>query len=87
MSLTLGLAIYFVTWWIVLFAILPMRLGPQAKEGTRDRHAEASGAPLSPNLGRKFLITTLVAAVVFGAIYAVLAYRLIALNDIPFLRV
>ena len=87
MSLSLGFAIYFICWWIVLLGVLPLRIGPQPKEGARDPIAEASGAPLAPNIGLKFLVTTAVSIVIFAAIYAVIAFRLIPLDDIPFLRV
>lgn len=87
MSLSLALAIYFVCWWIVLFAILPLRLGPKPKAGQDDPIADAVGAPHSPNIRLTFVITTIVSAVIFGAIYAVVALHLIALDDIPFLKV
>jgi predicted secreted protein len=83
MSLSLGIAIYFLCWWIVLFAILPLRIGPQPKEGERDAYAEAAGAPLRPNLPLKFLLTTLVSLILFALVYVVIAYRLISLNDFP----
>lgn len=87
MSTSLALAIYFICWWIVLFAILPLKIGPQPKEGERDPHAEASGAPLAPNITLKFVITTIVTAAIFAVIYAIIALKLISLDDIPFLRV
>ena len=87
MSVSLALAIYFITWWIVLFAILPLRFGREEHSDQPDRFAEASGAPSTPRLGLKFLITTIVAAVVFAAIYAVIAYKLIALDELTMARV
>ena len=87
MSTSLAIAIYFICWWIVLFAILPLRLCPQAKPGEHDPFADAAGAPHSPNIALKFLITTLVSAVIFAAIYAVFAFNIITLDDFPFLRV
>jgi predicted secreted protein len=71
-------------WWITLFTILPFRLG--ADEGERDEFAEASGAPSSPRLALKFLLTTLVSAALFAMVYVVFAYRLISLNDFPSLQ-
>ena len=84
MSASLSLAIYFICWWVVLFAILPLRLGSQASESGHDPHAEASGAPQVPQLRAKFLITTIVSAAVFAVIYAVMAYRLVTLDSLPF---
>ncbi len=83
MSISLAIAIYFICWWVVLFAILPLRIGPQLPEGTRDPIAEASGAPSAPHLGRKFLITTIVSTVVFAAIYVLIAFHLVTLDTLP----
>ncbi len=83
MSASLAFAIYFICWWIVLFAVLPLRIGPQPEEGHLDPFADAAGAPHAPNMGRKFLLTTLVSAVIFAAIYALIAFRLVTLDDFP----
>jgi predicted secreted protein len=87
MSLSLALAVYFLCWWIVLFAILPLKIGPQPKEGGSDPFAEASGAPQSPNIIRKFILTTIVSALIFTAIYVSFAFRIVTLDDIPFLKI
>jgi predicted secreted protein len=83
MSFSLSVAIYLICWWIVLFAVLPLKIGPQPEEGARDIHAEASGAPLKPNLPLKFLVTTIVATAVFAVIYAFIAYRVITVDNFP----
>jgi predicted secreted protein len=82
-SISLGIAIYFICWWIVLFAILPLRIGPQPDESERDVYAEAAGAPSSPNILLKFLITTIVSTLIFAVIYAIIAFRLISLDKFP----
>jgi predicted secreted protein len=83
MSTSLAIAIYFICWWVVLFAILPLRIGPQPPEGTRDPLADAAGAPYAPNLARKFLITTVVSLALFAAIYALIAFQLVTLDRLP----
>ncbi|MGA7324825.1 MAG: DUF1467 family protein [Rhodomicrobium sp.] len=83
MSISLALAIYFIVWWVTLFAILPIRLGPQPPEGERDEFAEASGAPHAPHIGRKFLITTVVSTAIFAVIYVVFAFQLVRLDSFP----
>jgi predicted secreted protein len=61
-----AVATYFVIWWVVLFAVLPLGTKPVADA---DPHSGWRGAPERPQLGRKALITTLVSAVIFLAIY------------------
>ena len=54
--------------------------------GSRSRFVETGhepGAPVDPQLGRKALITTLVATLVFALVYAVLNQRWITLDDLP----
>jgi predicted secreted protein len=84
MSISLALATYFICWWVVLFAILPLKIGPQPAENERDPFADASGAPHAPNLARKFVITTIVSAIIFAAIYAIIALHLVSLDGLPF---
>jgi predicted secreted protein len=87
MSITLGLALYFVIWWTVLFAVLPIGLRTQHEEGEVVPGTPAS-APARPRLLRIFLLNTLVAAVVFAIVWAVIVYRLISIDivDVPGVR-
>ncbi len=84
MSLALGFAIYFIVWWLTFFAVLPFGVRTQEEEGEVVPGSAAS-APAVPHLGRKVLITSLIAGVAFGFIYVVMVYKIIALDDIPFL--
>jgi len=71
MSLPLSLAVFFTTWWVVLFAVLPWGVRSQAEApDVKIAAGSDKGAPVAPHLGLKLLITTLVAAVVFAAIDA-----------------
>jgi predicted secreted protein len=61
----LGLALYFIIWWTLLFAVLPF--------GVRSQHemneivpGSEPGAPARPRLGMKLLANTILAAVVWG---------------------
>lgn len=65
MSLTLALAIYFVIWWTVLFAVLPIGLRTQAEEGEIVQGTPES-APARPRLMRIVLLTTLASCVIFA---------------------
>ena len=58
-----AVALYFVIWWISLFAILPFGVRSQAEEGDVTLGSEP-GAPAAPRLRQKAVWTTLVAAAV-----------------------
>ena len=84
MSFTSALAIYFIIWWTVLFAVLPWGVRAQHEdEGMVPGSAES--APIRPLLLRKALATTIVAGIVFGLFYGLVVQRWISLDDVPFL--
>ena len=58
---------YAVLWFLCLFCLLPIGLGAE-----RDPE---SGAPLNPMLGRKALIATGIAAVLWAGFYAAVGFR------------
>jgi predicted secreted protein len=79
MSLTFGLAIYFIIWWTVLFAVLPFGVRTQGEAGEVVPGTPAS-APVAPRMLRTFAITTVVACVVFAFGYAVIVYDILAIG-------
>ncbi len=74
-------AIYFITWWVVLFAILPWGVRSQAEDGEVPPGTDP-GAPAIPALKAKVVWTTIVSAIVFGAFYWVYVSRLVSLEDL-----
>jgi predicted secreted protein len=81
MSWTTAAAIYFIIWWITLFAVLPWGVRSQAESGEVVPGSDP-GAPAIPNLLMKLLWTTLVSAAVFAAGALVYSYRLVTLDDL-----
>ncbi|MDJ1156763.1 DUF1467 family protein [Chelatococcus sp. SYSU_G07232] len=67
MTVSGALALYFVIWWIVLFAVLPFGVRSQAESG-EVTHGTEPGAPVRPGLLRKALITTAISAVIFAIV-------------------
>jgi predicted secreted protein len=84
MDIYLSVAIYLICWWIVLFAVLPLRIGPQPDQSIPDQFADAAGAPRAPNIALKFLVTTVVSSLIFAVIYVILAFKIITLDNLPF---
>jgi predicted secreted protein len=66
-----GLALYFVIWWILLFAVLPFGIRSQVEAGEVVKGSEP-GAPAAPALREKAVWTTLVASTVLVIVAAVL---------------
>jgi predicted secreted protein len=81
MSLTTAVAIYFIIWWTVLFAVLPWGVHSQEESGTVAPGTDP-GAPALHRIGRKLVWTTAAATVVFAICYVVYTRRLITLDDL-----
>ena len=79
MAVTTAIAIYFLIWWVVLFAVLPWGVRAQGEEGTPGTDP---GAPLVPHLRAKLIWTTAIASLVFGACAVVYVKGLVTLDDL-----
>ncbi len=81
MSLISSLAIYFIIWWLVLFVVLPFGASSQADAGDVTLGTE-HGAPLKPFMARRIAATTLIAAIIFAAVYVAIAVYGITVEDL-----
>jgi predicted secreted protein len=81
MTWTTGLAIYFLIWWLTLFAVLPF--GVKSQHEAETEPGTDPGAPVLPRILSKLVWTTLVAGAIFAILAVVYTYRLIGLDDIP----
>lgn len=75
-------ALFFVLWWLVLFAILPFGVKTQEDDGDVTLGTVPS-APRGPHMLRAVLWTTLVTAVIMGAFYGVTRGLELGIDDIP----
>jgi predicted secreted protein len=81
MSTATVLAVFFLIWWVTLFAVLPWGIRSQQESGDVVPGTDP-GAPLVPNLGRKLIWTTLVTCAVFGVLYVVYTDQLVNLDAV-----
>jgi predicted secreted protein len=80
-SVTTALAVYFIIWWVVLFAVLPFGVTSQANSGEVAPGTDP-GAPALPRLLAKLAWTTVISAAVYAVLHVVYVYRLLTLDDI-----
>jgi predicted secreted protein len=66
MTISSALAIYFIVWWVVLFAVLPFGVRSQHEEGGGAEGTDP-GAPIVHGMLRKLVWTTIISAVLYGA--------------------
>ncbi|TVR09879.1 MAG: DUF1467 family protein [Salinarimonadaceae bacterium] len=65
LGITGALALYFVVWWTMLFAVLPFGIRSQIEAGEVVAGSEP-GAPVRPALRQKAIWTTIVSGFVFN---------------------
>ena len=74
MNVVTGLVLYVIIWWTALFAVLPwgVRQIPPGEQGSE------YGAPSNPRLLAKALWTSVIAAVIWLAVFALIESNLIS---------
>ena len=79
MGIAFSLALYFIIWWTVLFAVLPFGVRTQDEDGQVVPGTPGS-APTKPRFQMVLSVTTVASAVVFAITYAVIVYRVVDLD-------
>ena len=74
-----GIAVYFIIWWVVIFAVLPW--GVQSAGDGDLVEGQERGAPRNPRIVTKMAVTTVVAAVIWGIVYLIIEYGGISLRQ------
>jgi predicted secreted protein len=75
-------AVYFIVWWMTLFAVLPFGLRTQA-EAEEVVPGTVESAPARFRGGRVLFFTTLVSAIVYGCWYVVSVRYGYGIDSIP----
>jgi predicted secreted protein len=75
-------AIYFIIWWVSLFAVLSLGLRTQADSGSVEPGTTAS-APAGRHMLRVAVINTIIATVIFAAFYWAYAIQGWRFDDLP----
>ena len=64
-----AIVVYILVWWLTLFAVLPLWVAPTEP----GEIGHGTGAPKRPYMLRKLALTTVIAAVIWLGIYALVA--------------
>ena len=84
MSITSALVLFAVIWALTFFLVLPWGQVSQLEAGEVEPGTPAS-APSDAMIKRKLIITTVIAAVAFAAVYCIVIFQWITLDDINIL--
>jgi predicted secreted protein len=85
MAIASAIAVYFIIWWMTLFAVLPFGIRSQAETGEVTPGSDP-GAPVAARLGRVALINSGVALVVFAGFWAFYVLNVFDLQVVKDLR-
>ncbi|MDQ2095663.1 DUF1467 family protein [Rhodalgimonas zhirmunskyi] len=81
MSITSGIVLYVVIWFMTFLTVIPFRLKTQGDVGEIVPGTQA-GAPHEHGLQKKAVITTIIAAVLWAIIAGIIISGVISVRDI-----
>ena len=73
--------VYLLIWWVTLFGVLPMGVRGQAEENDIVNGSEP-GAPVNSDIKRKFVITTIIATIIWVIVCAVIISGILSWDDL-----
>lgn len=82
MDIGSAIAIYFLIWWVTLFAVLPWGARSAHEAGEMLVPGQAPSAPMAPNMRRKLIWTTVISTLIFGAYVLNLRFGWITLSQL-----
>ena len=77
MGFVSGIVVFVILWWLTLLTVLPWGI-QNAEQNTLGHDA---GAPDNPQLKLKFLITTLITAIIWLAVFGLVQLEVINFFD------
>lgn len=81
MQLITFLAVFFIVWWVTLFAVLPIGVTTDATDDANP--GTAGSAPDRPRMGFKVLLTTAISLLIVGLFFLVTDTFGWSVDDIP----
>ena len=81
MGVVTGIVLYAIIWFMTLFVVLQVGVTSQSDAGKRVMGTHGS-APVDPQLKKRFLVTSGVAAVIWAVIAWVILSGVITIDDV-----
>ncbi|HEX4891050.1 MAG TPA: DUF1467 family protein [Alphaproteobacteria bacterium] len=78
-----GIIAFACIWMVSLFLVLPWGMRNPHEAGVEIVKGTDPGAPVAPRMRLKVGITTIIALVIWTALFVVVEYRLLTLDDFP----
>jgi len=81
MSISGGIVIYILWWWLAFFAVLPRGVESRWEADDDGVKGADPGAPVSPQIGKKALLATKIAALLSVITFAIIISGVINFRD------
>tara|TARA_B100001057_G_scaffold346197_1_gene347404 strand:- start:413 stop:667 length:255 start_codon:yes stop_codon:yes gene_type:complete len=81
MGITGSIIVYVLIWWMIFFSVLPVGIQSNKQKFKEKLEGIDPGAPKNPNMGKKFLITTIITSIIFIVIYYLVKLDLLNLRE------
>lgn len=76
-----GIVVYVILWWLIFFLTLPFGVRPPHEVGQHAGEGHEGGAPVRHHLLWKVLATTVIAGVLWGVAYWLIASDLLSFRN------
>jgi predicted secreted protein len=86
MSITGGIILYVVIWFLTMFIVAPIVSRSQAEEG-EVVPGTPEGAPANFRLGRTAVIVTIWTTIIFAVVAAIILSNIITVQDLDWMHV
>lgn len=80
MSLMGHIVVFAISWWLILFVVLPIGVKTPEEMGLKAQAGTPESAPVHHGLRWKMLVTTLAALVVWGIFCLCYKYNLVSIR-------
>ena len=85
MGITSAIVLYAVIWFLTLLCVIPVRLETQGDMGEIVPGTHA-GSPVNPQMKKRFLVTTIIAFVLWAIIAGIILSGWITVRDLDYFR-
>ncbi|MCH2075704.1 MAG: DUF1467 family protein [Rhodobacteraceae bacterium] len=85
MGITSAIVLYAVIWFLTLLCVIPVRLETQGDKGEIVPGTHA-GSPVNPQMKKRFLVTTIIAFVLWAIIAGIILSGWITVRDLDYFR-
>jgi predicted secreted protein len=79
-----GVVVYLCIWWVVIFCTLPLWI---ERDDSENPEEIGPGAPKDPKIKKKFILTSIISAIIFLMVYILIDIEIVNFREIAELMI